>query len=114
NSFPLILPPTPGPGLAWDLSHLWPGGNIGVIVPPVVTLTNSITRTSTNIIGSFSWSSDQYGWVLETQVRALTNGVSLSNTNWTRIAGSNTNLTEVITNTIQSGTNAVFYRLVFP
>jgi hypothetical protein len=114
NSFPLIVPPIPGPGLAWDLSHLWPGGNIGVIVPPIVTLTNSITRISTNIVSSFTWSANQAGWVLETQTRPITNGLSLNNADWTRISGSNTNLSATITNNVMSGTNAVFYRLVFP
>ncbi len=115
NSFPIIFPPTPGPGLAWDLSHLWPGGNIGIIVPPIVTLTNSIARSNgTNIVASFSWSPNQAGWVLETQVRPITNGLSLNNADWTRISGSNTNLAANITNSVMSGTNAVFYRLVFP
>lgn len=115
NSFPIIVPSTPGPGLVWDLSHLWPGGNIGVIVPPIVTLTNSIARVNgTNIVVSLSWSSDQAGWVVENQSRPITLGISLNNTNWTRISGSNTNLSETLTNTFQSGTNAVFYRLVFP
>ena len=115
NSYPIIKPTYPGPGLAWDLSHLWPGGNIGVIVPPVVTLTNRIARVNgTNIVVSLSWSSAQAGWVVENQSRPITLGVSLNNTNWTRISGSNTNLSETLTNTFQSGTNAVFYRLVFP
>ena len=64
NSFPIIVPATPGPGLAWDLSHLWPGGNIGIIVPPKVFLTNSFALiASNNIVTSFSWSPDQAGWV---------------------------------------------------
>jgi hypothetical protein len=111
NSFPIIVPSVPGPGLTWDLSHLWPGGQIGVIVPPVVTLTNGFVRTPTNIISSFSWSSSQAGWALESETVPLT--VGLNQTNWTRIAGSWTNLSMTLTNPIVTN-NAVFYRLVFP
>jgi len=110
NSFPIIVPATPGPGLAWDLSHLWPGGNIGIIVPPKVFLTNSFALiASNNIVTSFSWSPDQAGWVLETEQNPVNIGIS---NNWTRISGSNTNLSEVLTNKIS--TNSVFFRLVFP
>jgi hypothetical protein len=111
NSFPIIVPSTPGPGLAWDLSHLWPGGQIGVITPPIVTLTNSFVRTPTNIISSFSWSPSQAGWALESE--QVTLQVGLNTTNWGRISGSWTNLSETITNPIVTN-SAVFYRLVFP
>lgn len=111
NSFPIIVPAAPGPGLSWDLSHLWPNGLIGVITTPVVNLTNSFAIVSgTNVVGSFSWPNANYGWVLETEVDSVTSG--LNNTNWTRIKGSWTNLQEVVTNSITNG--AVFYRLVYP
>jgi hypothetical protein len=111
NSFPIIVPSTPGPGLAWDLSHLWPAGQIGVITPPIVTLTNSFVRTPTNIISSFSWSQNQAGWALESE--QVTLQVGLNTTNWGRVPGSWTNLSMNITNPIVTN-SAVFYRLVFP
>lgn len=110
NSFPIITPSSPGAGLSWDLTQLWPNGLIGVITTPVVHLTNSFSVVSvTNVVGTFSWPSANRGWVLESQVNPLTNGLS---TNWTRIAGSWTNLQEVVTNSITNG--CVFYRLVYP
>lgn len=111
NSYPIIVPATPGPGLSWDFSQFWPNGYIGVVATPVVYLTNSFAIVSgTNVVGTFSWPKAQPGWVLETQVDSLTNG--LNNTNWTRVKGSWTNTALVFTNSI---TNAsVFYRLVDP
>lgn len=116
NSFPIIEPTTPGPGMSWDLSHLWiPNGSgnygvIGVIATPVVTLTNSFAIVSgTNVVGTFSWPQAELGWVLESQVNPVS--VGLSN-NWTRIKGSWTNTDLVFTNSITNGT--VFYRLVYP
>jgi hypothetical protein len=112
NSFPIIVPSTPGPGLTWDLSHLWPGGNIGVITPPVVLWTNSFTKTPSNIISSFSWGPNQAGWALEEE--SVTLSVGLNTTNWGRVPGSWTNLSENITNTFTTNSAAVFFRLVFP
>jgi hypothetical protein len=111
NSFPILVPDKPAPGLAWDLSHLWPSGQIGVIVPPTFTLTNSFARISTNIVSSFSWPQAEFGWALEIQQNTLQVGLS---TNWTRIAGSWTNASMNITNTAYTSNNAVFYRLVYP
>ncbi len=109
NTFPVIVPPTPGPGLSWDLSHLWPGGRIGVIPTPFVTLTNKLFVQGTNIIGQFSWDSAYRGWRLESQVNPASVGLS---TNWTGVSGSWTNTSVTITNVL--GTNAVFFRLVYP
>ncbi len=109
NTFPVVVPATPGPGLAWDLSQLWASGNIGVIATPQVTLTNSMTVSGNKIISQFSWDAAQYGWRLETQANPLSVGLS---TNWTGINGSWTNTSMTITNTL--GNNAVYYRLVYP
>jgi hypothetical protein len=121
NSFPIIVPTTPGPGLIWDLSRLWGDngsgtwGYIGVTVPPVVQLTNSFSLLDvTNIVGQFSWASTNFGWRLQTLVTPNTVGVvASSNYPWTGIAGSWTNTTLTLTNRV--GTNAnVFFRLVYP
>jgi hypothetical protein len=122
NSYPAMSPSSPGPGLSWDLSHLWPNGLIGVINTPVETLTNSFAIVdSTNLVNTLTWSTNAFPqWVLETQQNPLSVGLS---TNWTRIAGSWTNTsddltagfkTRYITNSISSTNPAVFYRLVFP
>lgn len=121
NTFPTIIPATPGPGLVWDLRNLWvpnASGNSGVI--GVVgafngpQLTNSFAFDSgTNIIATLSWDPANIGMRLQTLVVPNTVGLT-PNTNyaWTGINGSWTNTSMVITNTL--GTNDVFFRLSFP
>jgi len=120
NTFPIISPTTPGPGLAWDLTHLWvpntsgQNGVIGIIsANSGPTLTNAFSVfNKTNIVATFSWPSSYYGWRLQTQANPLTVGLS---TNWTGVNGSWTNLSLSITNSItNAATAAVFYRLAFP
>lgn len=124
NTYPVISPAYPGPGLAWDLSQLWTAGNIGVVsaasVHPV--LTNSLTLLGTsNIVIQLSWntntfgnnSSNFFGWRVETQTDPVSTGLSLNNANWAGISGSWTNGSVNITNSVNT-TNAIFYRLVFP
>ena len=113
NTYPVITPRTPGAGLVWDLSQLWPGGYIGVAAAGSgPTLTNSFAGdgTGTNIVGQFSWDSSKLGYRLESLVTPLSLG--LAATNWTSVSGSWTNTTMTITNVI--GPDSVFYRLVFP
>ncbi len=123
NTYPVISPASPGPGLAWDLTHLWvPNGSgvsgvIGVVSSSSsVILTNGFAGdgTGTNIVGTFSWDPAYLGYRLVTLVTPNTVGLA-DNTNytWTSVSGGSwTNLTMTITNVI--GTNCVFYRLVFP
>ena len=118
NCYPIIIPTTPGPGLAWDLSRLWATpdfGNIGVVVPPVVHMTNSWSfPDGTNVVGQFSWASTNIGWRLQTLVTPNNIGlVASSNYPWTGVAGSWTNLSMTVSNRILGGTNT-FFRLVFP
>jgi hypothetical protein len=113
NTYPLITPPTPGPGLAWDLSQLWASGNIGVIgAASGPTLANSFAGdgTGSNIVATFSWDSSKLGYRLESLT--VPASIGLSGTNWATVPGSWTNLSAVVTNVI--GTNSVFYRLSFP
>jgi len=126
NTFPAISPATPGPGLAWDLTHLWvpnganQSGIIGVVsAASGIMLTNSFAfdATGTNLVATFAWDQAYSGYRLETLVTP--NTVGLSATNWTGIAGSWTNLSMTLTNAAPNGTNSistncVFYRLVFP
>jgi hypothetical protein len=115
NTYPVIIPTSPGSGLAWDLSKLWSNGSIGIVSStsrPV--LTNSFAAdnsTGTNkMVASFSWDPSLIGYSLETLVTPNTLG--LAATNWTRVVGSWTNTTEILTNIMD--TNSVFYRLSFP
>ena len=114
NTYPVIIPSSPGAGLAWDLTQLWASGNIGVVsANSGPALTNSFSfdnSTGTNkIVASFSWDASYFGYSLQTQVNPLEIGLS---NNWTRVAGSWTNTTVIITNNVGSG--AVFYRLSYP
>lgn len=122
NSYPKTVPASPGPGLSWNLSTLWPNGVIGVINTPVEVLTNSFVLVNgTNMVSTFSWSTNAFNrWVLETQANPLRVGLS---TNWSRVPGSWTNTDSdlstgykmrIITNSILTSNSAVFYRLVFP
>jgi hypothetical protein len=118
NTYPVISPATPGPGLVWDLTHLWRpnlAGNSGVIgviskaSGPVLANSFAIVG-KTNIVAQFSWDAAYLGYRLQSLVTPLT--VGLTDTNWGGVAGSWTNTTMTITNVL--GTNCVFYRLTFP
>ena len=115
NTYPVIVPATPGAGLAWDLTQLWPSGSIGVVAASSgPSLTNSFTVLGgTNIIGQFDWPSANQGYSLQTLVTPIDVGLAIgTNYNWTRVSGSWTNTTVLLTNAV--GTNCVFYRLAFP
>jgi hypothetical protein len=110
NTYPTILPPTPGPGLAWDLRNLWmadaPGQNGIIRIVSVATnpisltpsysygtnysyatnvvdgVTNVVTTTNTLYIAQFQWPTNYIGWRLEQQNRALNEGISTNRTAW--------------------------------
>ena len=114
NTYPVISPAKPGPGLSWDLTQLWPSGVIGVVSTPVYSFTNSFSLLGgTNIVGQFSWDPSLLGYRLESEVEPITIGLLTAETNWSSVAGSWTNTAITLTNAI-NGTNSVFYRLVFP
>lgn len=117
NTYPVISPATPGPGLTWNLKNLWVDGSIGIVAANSgPALTNSFfgDGTGTNIVGQFSWDSSYQGYRLETLVVPLSVGLTPStNYTWTGVAGSQTNTSELLTNAINP-TNCVFYRLAFP
>ena len=116
NTYPIISPASPGAGLAWNLTQLWPSGVIGVTTNTGPVFTNTFTiQGGTNIIGQFDWDASYLGWRLQSQVNPLSVGLS---TNWGNVTDGTTNgpswvkISYSITNTI--ATNAVFYRLTFP
>jgi hypothetical protein len=118
NTYPTIVPASPGPGLAWDLRHIWMpdslghDGVIGVVnANSGPTFASSYSLTSTNIALQFSWDPTNQGMRLESLVVPPSQGINSTNA-WTGVAGSQTNTTVNLTNNIS--TNNVFYRLVFP
>lgn len=114
NTYPNIIPSTPGTGLLWDLSQLYPHGIIGVIAASSVqfTLTNStFVADGTNIVTHLSWPAEYAGngW-LQQQLTTLTNGLG---TNWTDV-GQSDYVSEIYLTNQVSGSPAVFYRFVRP
>jgi hypothetical protein len=115
NSYPIIVPPTPGPGLIWDLSQLYPNGNIGVIAAGSIqiTVTNNVTFIpgTNQVVMELSWPADFIGsgW-LQQQIVTLTNGLG---TNWSNLGSSDYVNDIFLTNTITPD-SATFYRFVRP
>jgi hypothetical protein len=131
NSYPIMVPETPGPGLAWDLSGLLPadGGSAGetlagvigvrsvattptnVILNPIFAVNTGTNGIGTNVIASqLSWPSNYIGWKLQQQISDI--GIS---TNWTTIVDASFTNYYVITNVINpTNNNSVFFRMVAP
>lgn len=115
NSYPIIIPTTPGPGLAWDMTQLYASGTIGVInlSSVQISLTNNVTFISgTNqMVSELSWPPDFIGtgW-LQQQNSTLTNGLG---TNWSNVGASDYVSDIFLTNTITPG-SCVFFRFVRP
>lgn len=115
NSYPVVTPAAPGAGLQWDLSTIIQDGVLRIktinVTPTNIVYSTSIINSGSNIVVHLSWPEDYTGWYLQVQQAALTNGLS---TNWTTIGGSSFTNDIVLTNDLQKGSQAVFYRMTFP
>ncbi|HEU6447258.1 MAG TPA: hypothetical protein VFV23_02320 [Verrucomicrobiae bacterium] len=121
NTYPILDPPAPASGLAWNINNLTLGGTVKIVgvstntfnLGFVPTFTTLVTTNSTNnvIIGNLSWPGTNTGWRLQQLQTALTNG--LSATNWQDVFGSAWTNNVVFTNNIATNT-ATFYRMVYP
>lgn len=103
----LSLPPLGG-GLAWNTNSLYTTG--------VISVTNAISTTPTNLSFSLngssltlSWPASHLGWKLLSQTNPLSAGLK---TNWSVIPNS-TNVTQ-LSIAIDPANPAVFYRLAAP
>jgi hypothetical protein len=133
NAYPVMQPVTPGPGLAWDLTRLYPFGTISIIGVPTsgTNLLSSFTNIVANITATFStngstittnfftnniilstltWPTNYIGWKLQSQNNPLSIGLS---TNWSTL------LDSIFTNTMSISNNvttnqSVFYRMTYP
>jgi hypothetical protein len=124
NSYPVMQPTTPGPGLAWDaLSQVIPTGIIrvvGVNTTPTnlvfstsfgfVVNTNGAGSTNAVILSHLQWPSDYTGWRLQQQITTVEIGLT---TNWSDIFASTLTNDMVITNTVTTN-GAAFYRMTYP
>lgn len=124
NTYPVITPATPGPGLVWELDQLIPQGIIRVMsaTDPFLTytMTNNMYTFSDNgtnkIVTELTWPEDKIGGWVQILNTTLTNG--LSATNWSNLNQNQlTNMPAsnvyIVTNTI-TGPGATFYRYVYP
>ena len=113
NSFPVIVPTYPAPGLIWRLGHLGMDGRIDVADPATLSFhltNNGIMPVGTNKIAvNLSWAP---GGFVQMQVASLTNGLNLAGP-WTTVAGSYTNASAILTNDMVTDPVA-FFRYVSP
>jgi hypothetical protein len=103
-----IVPATPGPGLAWDISSIPVNGTLNIIA----TVNRNPTNIGFSVSGNqltLSWPADHTGWELEIQTNSLSVGI---NTNWVPDPASTTVDSIAIPINLANGT--VFYRLVYP
>lgn len=114
NSYPIIDPSTPGPGLQWDLSTVIQDGTIGIktinTTPTNLVYSAMVVNGGSNVVANLQWPADHTGWYLQSQQNTLDVGLS---TNWTTIGGSSFVNSLSITNQMLTNT-AVFYRMVAP
>lgn len=106
-----ILPVTPGPNLAWNITSIPVNGTLSVVS------TVTVNPNPTNILFSVSggnqltlrWPADHTGWELEIQTNSVSIGIS---NNWVAYPAS-TNV-DSISIPINLSNGTVFYRLVYP
>jgi hypothetical protein len=106
-----ILPATPGPNLAWNISSVPANGMVSVFSTLVVNPnpTNIVFSLSAGNQLTLRWPADHTGWELEIQTNSLAIGIS---NNWVPDPASTT--VDSITNPINLLNGTVFYRLVYP
>jgi hypothetical protein len=123
NSLSNIIPPTPGSGMAWELSQLIHGGlisiksiptvgtNISFAVTPSITVSTNVPPITNNVLLThLSWPPEYTGWKLQTLVNGPTNGIESTNWQYVAIAQFTNDIT--FTNSLTPGN--VFYRMISP
>jgi hypothetical protein len=129
NSYPIMSPAAPGPGLVWDLSNLIYGGVINIhatstnpfnagasfaqslnLVLTNTAITNGNT-TNNYVITHITWPATNLGWSLQQQLTPI--GIGLS-TNWQQVFGSFWTNEWYFTNQMTTNNGCGFYRLVYP
>jgi hypothetical protein len=106
---PVVFPNSPGPGLSWDVSGMRITNTLRTIGVIPVQTTNRPVITSTILGGtnmSLTWSSLNYGYVLQAQTNNLNVGIG---GNWFPVPGSEQ--TNRIDMPIDPANPAVFFRL---
>ena len=108
GTFEQIFPPTPGPGLAWDVSTLPSDGTLRIL-RTINTAPTNIECAAADGKLTLSWPADHLGWRLQVQTNTLAQGLG---TNWSEVPGSTA--TNQMALPLSPGPGSVFYRLIFP
>jgi hypothetical protein len=103
-------PESPGPGMRWDGSELATNGIVRIVAAPLEPPRMAVSLAGNQL--TLSWPETHRGWILQQQVRSLTNGLSLDPADWVPVAGSQD--TNRFTIQLSPEAEAVFYRLVQP
>jgi hypothetical protein len=105
-----FVPPSPGLGMLWDRTDVFTNG-LARIIGIASTPTSLGTSVSSNQM-TLTWPSTHIGWELQSQTRALTNGISTLAADWSVVL--NSQATNEVVVTINTNNGAVFYRLAHP
>jgi hypothetical protein len=109
GAFAAINPPTPGPGLQWDISKLVSNGTLAVTSLPmpgiasfsiagsdlIINASNGVAGTLCSVLMSTNLASPIAQWTLVSSARLSTSG----------------NFTQIATNSVDPGVPQRFYRL---
>lgn len=109
NSYPVISPARPGPGMAWDLSQVIFNGTIGIVTNTMPDNPTNLTFSVSGNVVTLSWPVEYTGWLLQMQTNSLSTGLG---TNWTLVAGSAATNQMYFTN--DPAIPAVFFRMAHP
>lgn len=103
-------PASPGPGMLWDGSELATNGIVKIVAAPLEPPQVQVVWSAGQL--TLQWPDTHIGWVLQRQIRSLSEGLSLRPEDWETVAGSEQ--TNRFTVTVGTAAEAVFYRLVQP
>jgi hypothetical protein len=128
NTFPVMQPAAPGPGLVWELSNIYIDGSISVLSASDPSLFFSITNNqftindngTNKVVTDLTWTPNKTNAWVQQLTTGLTNG--LTATNWINLnlnlptngTASYPSSSEYIVTNIPPLSPAVFYRLVWP
>jgi hypothetical protein len=124
NSYPIMLPTVPGPGLVWDLNNVKLNGIVAIrsvaTAPTNITLLSTTFTLATNanstnraLVSTLEWPSNYTGWHVEEQTSTRQLGIQMGASNWSPLFASYFTNQIRVTNVIGSN-NIGFFRLVSP
>ena len=110
GAFANILPPTPGPGLAWNTSNLTTGGTLAVLAHPSPIFGPCVIANGDIVLaGSGGYAGGSYSVLANTNLAAPISAWTLVGTGTFDNTGN-----FAVTNPISAGTNELFFRIRVP